>query len=323
MVMVDSELASGLCANTDNPILGFCKMQALGNDFVVVAEQELRCALKAFAIDKKVKIEELEQTALPELAKKLCSRHFGIGADGLIVVRQGSKPDRLSWTYLNNDGSSSLMCGNGLRCLALWAEENGSAPSSNYFVETGKGPVEINFISPLMISTDLGEPIMTPNLIPVADNTESPIISKIISAESRQLQITCLSMGNPHAVSFVDDLNSTWLESAANSLQCSNYFPEGVNVEFVKVESSKHVKVIVYERGCGRTLACASGAAAVAVACVLEQKTERELTVELEGGPLQISWSAIDNHVRITGPARKVFSGSIDLKSLATEAHKC
>jgi diaminopimelate epimerase len=323
MVMVDSELDSGLCANTDNSTLGFCKMQALGNDFVVVAEQDLRNAVKACAVGKAEKIDELEAAALPELAKKLCSRHFGIGADGFIVVRRGSKPGRLSWTYLNSDGSSSQMCGNGLRCLALWAEEHGFAPSNEYFVETGKGPVQIKFISPASISTDLGEPILAPNLIPVRDAGESPIIAKAIDAGSNKIGITCVSMGNPHCVTFLDDLNAAWLESAASCLQADSYFPEGVNVEFVKVESRSHVKVVVYERGCGRTLACASGAAAVAVACVLEKKTERELTVELEGGPLQISWSEEDNHVRITGPAGTVFRGQVDLKSLLSEGCKC
>lgn len=322
MVMVDSELDSGLCANTDNSRLGFCKMQALGNDFVVVAENHLRNALLA-KNNANRNLEQLEQAALPELARKLCSRHFGIGADGLIVVRRGSKPGRLSWTYINSDGSSSLMCGNGLRCLALWAEENGLAPSNKYFVETGKGPVEISFADASTITSDIGEAILAPNLIPVNDSSESPIISKNINADSRQIAITCVSMGNPHCVTFVDDLNAAWLEAAANSLQADNYFPEGVNVEFVKVESRSHVKVVVYERGCGRTLACASGAAAVAVACVLEGKTERELAVELEGGTLQISWSAEDKHVRITGPARTVFRGEVDLWTLETEAHKC
>ena len=332
MVMVDSKLDSGFRAGKANSVLAFCKMQALGNDFVVIGEDELEQVLEPFAAQ--TASAEARSQFLVRLATRICSRNFGVGADGLIVVRPGSNKDTLSWTYLNNDGSTSLMCGNGLRCLALWAEKHKWAPSTNYFVETGKGPVEIEFESEDSISSNLGEPILEPGKIPVSLEEAGDALSfsndsQIVAAEfklsqSKKVKITCVNMGNPHCVVFDQNLaDEKELQAMATMLQENPFFPEGVNVEFVRVRSPLHMEVIVYERGCGRTLACASGAAAVLVAAVLEGRCQRQATVELEGGSLQIGWTASDNHVQITGPAAFVFEGRIDLHTLGLEADPC
>lgn len=315
MVMVDSELDSGLKTAT-GALLSFCKMQALGNDFVVVSEEELDCAASG------VKSPGLLNSSmiLSKLAQKLCSRHFGIGADGFIVVRRSSNSQRLAWNYLNSDGSVSLMCGNGLRCLALFAEENKMAPAREYEVETGKGAVRIVFNSPDSITTDLGEPVLNPSAVPLAEESDNPVIAREFCIGKDKIKATCLSMGNPHCVVFTEKLDSPALEEFACALQSNPFFPEGVNVEFAKIENERLVKVIVYERGCGRTLACASGAAAVVAAGVLEGRSSRNMEVELEGGKLQISWSEKDGHLRVTGPASTVFRGSINLNSLYPEA---
>ncbi|MBX9724105.1 MAG: diaminopimelate epimerase [Candidatus Obscuribacterales bacterium] len=294
----------------------FCKMQALGNDFVVVGEDELKRVLGSL----KMLDGRPEDALLSQIAQKLCSRNFGIGADGFIVVRKGSSADRLSWTYINSDGSISLMCGNGLRCLALWAKMNAWAPGDNYFVETGKGPVEITYVNAGSISTDLGEPQLIPSMVPVADGGNQPVIAREFKQAGEQFKISCVSMGNPHCVIFENRFDDALLENRALKLQSNEFFPEGVNVEFVKVDSKTHLTVRVYERGCGRTLACASGAAATVVAAVLEGRTERKVDVELEGGTLQIEWQQDSKHVLISGPAAIVFSGQLDVQSLNLEA---
>jgi diaminopimelate epimerase len=317
MLMVDSELDSGLRASAGSSVLRFCKMQALGNDFVVVGEDELKRvlgSLKNFG-------GRSEDALLSKIAQQLCSRKFGVGADGFIVVRKGSNADRLSWIYINSDGSISLMCGNGLRCLALWAKVNAWAPGDHYFVETGKGPVEITYVNAASISSDLGEPQLIPSMVPVADSGKEPVIAREFEQAGEKFNISCVSMGNPHCVIFENSFEDALLENRALKLQANKFFPEGVNVEFVKVDSRNHLTVRVYERGCGRTLACASGAAATLVAAVLEGKTERKVDVELEGGTLQIEWNEANNHVVITGPAAIVFSGQLDMQSLNLEAN--
>lgn len=334
MLMLDSDLEAGLPASSGSSTLGFCKMQGLGNDFVVVWEDDLNSALTFFRSKKVYDAPLFEpDDILSRLAKSICARNLSVGADGLIVARRGSRPDRMSWSYLNSDGSVSQMCGNGLRCLALWFELSSLSPARNYIVETGKGLVEIKFESQDLISTDLGEPILEPDLIPArfpaaripGGKSEPRIIARgFTSKNSKNYKLSCLSMGNPHCVIFVDyaNLESSELAELASELQTSEHFPESVNVEFVRVDSNDHLRAVVYERGCGRTMACASGAAACLVAAVLEGRCSRELEVMLDGGPLQLSWSETDNHVRITGPARLVFRGAIDLASLNLEGQE-
>jgi len=317
MLMVDSEKNSDLRAAAGSSTLRFSKMHALGNDFVVVSEDALNQACAALTAGSKAQISD---KFLQALAEKLCSRRFGIGADGFIVVRRGSRPENLSWTYLNSDGSVSLMCGNGLRCLALWAHANNWAKAKTYFVETGKGPVQITFESADSITSDLGEPILTPSAIPISDTTGDSFIGREAKIGCDKVKLSAVGMGNPHCVIFDAKLDEASFVQRADKLQADKFFPEGVNVEFVEVVSRKHMRVVVYERGCGRTLACASGAAATVVAGVLEGKTDRDVRVELEGGSLQISWSDEDNHLRINGGASLVYEGLIQLSQIMPEA---
>ncbi len=326
MVMVDSELDSGLKSNAGKSVLAFSKMQALGNDFLLVFEANLEDALNTVKPGWKAK----EAKMLALLAGRLCNRHYGVGADGLIIARAGSKADRLSWTYLNSDGSSSVMCGNGLRCLALFAVNNGfqeTRVGSKFIVETGKGPVEIDFRSEDRIKTDLGEPIFEAEKIPVAfENpeayeTKSGLLKKTLKFfDGQEVEISVLSMGNPHCVVFRDDFaDERELEKIALLLQVNPLFPQGVNVEFVKADSRGDLSVIVFERGCGRTQACASGAAASLVAAHLHGMVERKANVHLEGGSLEIEFKEENKHVYISGPAKFVFDGKIDLQAILGE----
>ena len=321
MLMIDSEHDIDLSTAAASSILPFSKMQALGNDFIVVGQDNLERALSAL----KLKItEQSEKECLVSLARKVCERRFGVGADGFIVVRRKAGSKNLGWTYLNNDGSASLMCGNGLRCLALWAVQNNWVSGERFYVETGKGPVEIVYASPDSITTDLGEPVLLPQLIPVQVTSDSPVVAYKFQIGNDSFKISCVSMGNPHCVIFVEsDPDRLMMERLATSLQTNDFFPEGVNVEFARVISKNHVRVVVYERGCGRTLACASGAAAVTVAGFLEGRTGRDLGIELEGGLLAVNYSLQDNHLRISGPARLVYEGQINLGSLNPEAQTC
>ncbi len=316
MLMVDPELSSESQGSTDRFTMRFSKMHGLGNDFVVVSEDELNVIARACGF-------EINNNFLSSLAQKICDRHFSVGADGFIVVRRSDRAEnQFSWTYINSDGSSSLMCGNGVRCLGLWLRRTGWTTADHFIVETGAGDVEIDFESPEKITSDLGVPILKARWIPTKTDgsldCEKPVISQTLKTNAGgDLKITCVNMGNPHCIIYVDDLsNEELLATIAGEVQSNPFFPQGVNVEFVKVISDTHLKVTVWERGCGRTLACASGAAATLVASVLEKKSERNATVELPGGSLQIEWNEGDEHVRITGPAAIVFEGRIDLRSL-------
>lgn len=316
MLMVDSELSSESQGSTDRFTMRFCKMHGLGNDFVVVSEDELNVIARACGF-------EINNNFLSSLARKICDRHFSVGADGFIVVRRSDRSEnQFSWTYINSDGSSSLMCGNGVRCLGLWLRRTGWTNADHFIVETGAGDVEIEFESSEKITSDLGVPILKARWIPTKTDggldCEKPVIAQSIKTKTAgEVKITCVNMGNPHCIIYVDDLqDEEKLAVVAEELQANPFFPQGVNVEFVKVLSESHLQILVWERGCGKTLACASGAAATLVASVLEKKSQRNARVELPGGSLQIEWNQSDEHVRITGPAAVVFDGRIDLRSL-------
>lgn len=313
MLMLKPDSIPDSIVNAASKSLAFTKMQALGNDFVLVAEPDLQAVLSASGL-------ALSAGLLSRLAAKLCDRHFGIGADGLIVAGPTDNPIcDLAWTFLNNDGSPSLMCGNGLRCLALWAVENGVALESQFSVLTGKGPIAVNFHGPEKIETDLGCPILEPGLIPVACKTNKTTVNRELVTSLGKIFVTCVGMGNPHCVILNVPFGPERYEEVAEEIQKHADFPEGVNVEFVRVKSRSEAEVIVYERGCGATLACASGAAAVLVAGVLTGCLEREATVMLPGGNLLVSWSAKDDHVRICGPASVSFTGCLDVSAFLKE----
>jgi len=297
--------ASVVAGGAPPATLGFAKMQALGNDFVVLDE----CELAALVPDWRAR------TA--PLARWLCDRHLAVGADGLIVACAPDRPDcALGWVYVNGDGSASDMCGNGLRCLALWAVERGLARPPAFSIAAAGGPVAVQYLHKGQITVDLGEPVLDSQRIPLAGAPRQPVVREAIDAGGDELAATCLSMGNPHCVIFDPRLPPERFAETAKLIQAMALFPQGVNVEFALAESRAQARVYVWERGCGATLACASGAAAVLVAGVLEGRLERAARIELPGGALAVTWSQEDNRVRLSGPAEESFRGEIPLAGL-------
>lgn len=298
-------------------LLPFAKMQGLGNDFVVISEDDLKSRRLGAELLRNWDKESAR------LAKAACNRHFGVGADGLIIVRPSPQLDcQLGWSYINSDGSPSDMCGNGLRCVALWALDRQVVNTRHFKVHTAKGPVEVDFQDIDHITVDLGPPILASHLIPVAGDQRPQVLKETIEVAGKSLTVTCVSMGNPHCVIFEPHLNPFEYDLFAPQIQALPFFPEGVNVEFTVVENPHCARVFVWERGCGPTLACSTGASAVVVAGVLERRLERKSTVKLPGGLLEVEWSEKDDHVRLTGPARQSYTGVIDLAHLLSEADR-
>ena len=277
----------------------FRKMHGLGNDFVMVEEKMLPRAVN-----------------LKDLAVQLCDRHFGIGADGLIIIRPSDKED-LRMQILNSDGSEPEMCGNGIRCFAKYAYEEGLVSKTKMAVETLAGSIFPQLIlreeQVVSVKVDMGEPRLTPRDIP-ADFDSERIVSQPIKAAGRDYLVTCVSMGNPHCVVFAPAIEDIKLEEWGTALCTHPAFPKQTNVEFVQVVDKNHMIMRVWERGAGETLACGTGACASVVACVLNGKTERNVTVSLAGGDLDIEWDADTGRVFMTGPAENVFQGTFLLR---------
>jgi diaminopimelate epimerase len=288
--------------------VSFTKMEGLGNDFIMVEEIEL-----AGHPDGQRLLENLEEEG-GKLAARLCDRRLGIGADGMIIVR---KPERencsVGWMYFNSDGSTSAMCGNGLRCLALYSVDTGLVKDEEFLVDTAVGARSVKVIDADIITTDLGVPLLSSQEVPISGEPRPKVVRQSLKVSSGNVLATCVSMGNPHCVVFQPPRNQNDWPALAAEIQKLEIFPEGTNVEFVQVLTPSHAAVYVHERGSGPTLACASGAAAVLVAGVLEGTLQRAATIELPGGSLRVWWSDSDDHVRITGPARTAFRGVFDL----------
>lgn len=293
----------------------FVKMHGLGNDFVFINEMELKASEGGRQV-----LGDLSNVG-GRLAAQLCHRNFGIGADGLVVVRPAQRPDcQIGWKYFNSDGSEASMCGNALRCLALYGRLFGFVETDNFSVDTAVGAVPVVFKNAATITTDLGRPFLKRSEIPIARSQQGEdVTSEFIEVANRPLKVTCVGMGNPHAVIFDANLGNDLERQLAPEIQRHPLFPKGVNVEFVSVKSATCAFVFVWERGCGPTLACASGAAAVLVAGVLEGRLERQAEIVLPGGTLSASWAESDGHVRITGPASVAYSGTFDLAEYLPE----
>ncbi len=293
-------------------LLPFTKMHGLGNDFVLVRKEDLAASImgKEILADWK--------NCGSQLARMLCDRHFGIGADGFILVSPPEdKKCEVAWTFLNSDGSSSDMCGNGLRCLVLFHRFT-DQKEGQFFVETNIGAIPVSFNGAEQITIDLKEPRLESELIPFrGNNSMKEVVKQKIVAGGTSFTATCLSMGNPHCVIFEPSIEENRYFGYAPQIQKLVEFPQGVNVEFVRVLSRDKAKVKVYERGAGATLACATGAAATLVAGVLENRLDRKATIELPGGHLEVEWCQEDNHVRLTGPANFSFTGTIDISAIA------
>ncbi len=275
----------------------FTKMQGIGNDYVYV-----NCL--------KEKIDNP-----PEVARMVSDRHFGIGSDGLIMINPSDKADFEMEMY-NADGSRSEMCGNGIRCVAKYVYDYGLTDKTSISVETLAGikyldlKVEDGKVS--LVKVNMGSPVLKAEDIPVVSEKEQ-VIDEPIIIEGTAYRMTAVSMGNPHAVVYVEDVKGLEIEKIGPLFENHERFPKRVNTEFVRVIDDRTVEMRVWERGSGETLACGTGACAVAVACILNGLTQEEVTVKLLGGDLIIWWNREENKVYMTGPAKVVYDGEICL----------
>lgn len=275
----------------------FTKMHGCGNDYVYV-----NC------------FEETVKNP-SETAKQVSDRHFGIGSDGLILICPSDKADFRMAMY-NMDGSEGKMCGNGVRCIAKYVYDHHLTDKTRISLETlgGIKYLDLNIKDGKVntVTVDMGAPILTPSKIPVSISKDR-VINEPVEMDGNVWHITCVSMGNPHAVVFVDDTASLKLEHIGPLFEKHPLFPEQVNTEFVHVIDRRTVDMRVWERGSGETLACGTGACATVMACILNDKTDKEVLVHLLGGDLLIRYDAENNTVFMTGPATEVFSGEIEL----------
>lgn len=253
-----------------------------------------------------------------EVARFVSERHFGIGSDGLILICPSEKADFRMAMY-NADGSEGKMCGNGIRCVAKYVYDYGLTDKTELAVETKSGikyldlTVEDGKVA--LVKVDMGKPVLSPKEIPVNLEMES-VVDEPVTVDGQEFRITCVSMGNPHAVTFVEDTASLPLEQLGPKFEKHSLFPEQVNTEFVQIRNRQEINMRVWERGSGETLACGTGACASVVACVLNGLTDNEVTVHLTGGTLQIHYDRQENTVWMTGPATVVFDGEIDIDRL-------
>ncbi|MGB3534099.1 MAG: diaminopimelate epimerase [Microcoleaceae cyanobacterium] len=282
-------------------VVEFTKYQGLGNDFVL--------------IDNRASAEPILSQAE---AVKMCDRHFGIGADGVIFALPGTATTDYTMRIYNSDGSEPEMCGNGIRCLAHFIAQlentvtGGQAQQKplTYQISTLAGVIAPQLLPDAFVKVDMGEPRLQAQEIPT---TLAAAADKVIDADLEVAQtswpVTCVSMGNPHCITFVEDVAAIALETIGPKFEHHPAFAERTNTEFIQVVRPDYIKMRVWERGAGATLACGTGACAAVVAGVLTGNCNREATVELPGGCLQIEWSATDNHLLMTGPAQRVFTG--------------
>lgn len=275
----------------------FTKMQGLGNDYVYV-----NCFQE--------RIENPVETAI-----KVSNRNFGIGSDGLIMINPSKVADCEMEMY-NADGSRSEMCGNGIRCVGKYVYDYGIAKKERISVETLAGIKYLDFTiendKVKLVKVDMGSPELVPANIPVVAEGETAIDEPIV-VDGVEYRMTCVSMGNPHAVVYIDDVKGLDIEKIGPKFENHERFPRRVNTEFVRVIDRNTVEMRVWERGSGETLACGTGACAVAVASILNGHTENKVTVKLLGGDLFIEWDQEANKVYMTGPAEVSFEGEIQL----------
>jgi diaminopimelate epimerase len=280
----------------------FTKMQGIGNDYVYV-----NCFEETIADPSAV-------------ARFVSDRHFGIGSDGLILVKPSDVADCEMDMY-NLDGSQGAMCGNGIRCVAKFAYDHGIVRKKNITVNTKSGikylDLNIKDGKVSSVKVNMGSPILTAKMIPVVSDKEQ-VINQPLDVNGTVWNITAVSMGNPHAVTYMEDVNSLDIEKVGPMFENHINFPDRINTEFVKVIDRRTLQMRVWERGSGETLACGTGACAVAVASTLNGLVDEDvpITVKLLGGDLQILWNRQENLVYMTGPATTVFEGEIDLSSI-------
>lgn len=264
------------------------KMQGLGNDFVILDYSEF----------------EKTGLSMSKLAVKLCDRHFGVGADGTIIPKLDTVNTDLGWYFYNSDGSTAQMCGNGMRCFAKYVYDNKIIDKKQFSVQTLAGIITPELLDDGNVRVDMGAPILKDEKIPFKGERK-------IKALDKEFEIFPVSMGNPHCVIFSDDDPMTLAKKYGPSIETHEFFPEKTNTEFVKIVSKTEIEMRVFERGCGITLACGTGACASVVASVLNNLTEQKVKVNLEGGSVIIEWQGssenLEEHVCMTGPANYSF----------------
>lgn len=250
-----------------------------------------------------------------DVAIKLSDRHTGIGSDGIVMILP-SKTCDFRMRMFNSDGSEAEMCGNASRCVGKYVYDKGLTKKTKVSLETlaGKKILNLHVVDGKvdMVTVDMGEPILRGVDIPTIFDLPT-VVSQPIVVSGKKILTTCVSMGNPHSVVYVDDVDSLDLEKIGPSYECHPAFPHKTNTEFVEIISRNEVKMRVWERGAGETMACGTGACAVAVASVLNGFTDRDVRVKLRGGDLQIKWDDDDNHVYMTGPATTVYEGDVEI----------
>ena len=276
-------------------MIKFTKMHGLGNDYVYMD-----------AIHQKIENES-------SLAQFVSDRHFGIGSDGLILICKSDIAD-FKMRMFNSDGSEAEMCGNGIRCVGKFVYDKRLTNKTTVSIETLAGIkiLQLNTKDGKVetVKVDMGEPILNPKEIPVISK-EEPVKNLLIKADDKEFKFTCVSMGNPHAITQVENTDNFDVEKYGKIIEINEVFPKKTNVEFVQIVDKKHIKMRVWERGAGETLACGTGACSVTVAGYLNGITDREVEIELLGGKLYIEWNKKDNHIYMTGPATTVFEGEL------------
>ena len=284
------------CDRREKP-MKFTKMHGIGNDYVYVNCFE----------------ESVKNPA--EVSKFVSNRHFGIGSDGLILISPSAIADFRMNIY-NADGSQAEMCGNGIRCVAKYVYDYGLTDKTEISVETLAGikylRLQVENGKVASVEVNMGAPILEPKEIPVAVE-ESPVVNVPVEVKGKIYHMTCVSMGNPHAIIFMNNVKDLDIAAIGPYFENHTVFPKRTNTEFVEVLDRNTVNMRVWERGSDETLACGTGACATTVACILNDKTENEVTVHLLGGDLKIRWDREANQVYMTGPATVVFDGEITL----------
>lgn len=294
--------------NKKNSIL-FTKVHGNGNDFVLVNaldNEDGTCS-------------DIDPGKLSELARDICNRHTGVGADGMVLILpslpNSSERADVRMRIFNSDGSEAQMCGNAIRCVARYLYERGLVCERKIRVDTLAGIMVPEIVSggktagnkTVMVRVDMGEPRLERSEIPMS-GAAGKVVDEKLEVNGKEYRVTAVSMGNPHCVIFVDDVDKFPLVSVGSAIERHPSFPERTNVEFVQVLNWEEVRMRVWERGAGETLACGTGACAATVAGVLNNHTGRTVTVHLKGGDLTIEWGD-NNHVYMTGPAEEVFEG--------------
>ncbi len=272
----------------------FTKMQGLGNDFVVIDWEEFQ----------EINI------PLDKLAKKMCNRNFGVGADGLMVVVPNSNVADLGWIFYNSDGTQAQMCGNGIRCFAKYVLNKGYIDKHEFSVETAAGIITPKINEDGTVTVNMGTPIQAPEKIPFKGEYN---LNYEIEVWSKKFNLNAISMGNPHCVIFTQDEISTLAKDYGTDIETHELFPEKTNVEFIKIKSRKEIDLAVWERGCGITLACGTGACASVAAGIMNGYLDSSVKVNLPGGALNIDWSGTKENpnkdIFMTGPAEFSFEG--------------